>query len=79
MARKKWMQHQDFLGGHPSKYYYGPKVLKFRVLIGFSSSFSMVATHMILVVGVLIFFGCASCVHGVLRTGFHVCCSSTRL
>lgn len=75
----KYMQHRGFWGGNPSKYYYGLKVLKFRVLIGSSSSFSMLATHMILMVGVLIFFGCASCVHGLLRMGFHVCCLCTRL
>ena len=75
----KWMQYWDFLGGHPFKYYYVPKVLKLKVLIGSSNSFSMVATHMILVVGVFIVFGCASGVYGVLRTGFHACYSSTRL
>jgi hypothetical protein len=32
MGKKKWMQHRDFLGGHPSQYYSGPKVLNFRVL-----------------------------------------------
>ena len=29
----KWMQHQDFSGGHSSPYYYGLKVLNFRVLM----------------------------------------------
>jgi hypothetical protein len=31
---KKWMQHRDFPGGHPSQYYSGPKALNFRVLMG---------------------------------------------
>jgi hypothetical protein len=32
MGKKKWMQHRDFPGGHPSQYYSGPKALNFRVL-----------------------------------------------
>ena len=31
---KRWMQHRDFPGGHPSQYYSGPKALNFRVLMG---------------------------------------------
>jgi hypothetical protein len=32
MGKKKWMQHRDFPGGHPSQYYYGSKALNFIVL-----------------------------------------------
>ena len=31
---KKGMQHEDFPGGHPSKYYSRPSTLNFEVLMG---------------------------------------------
>lgn len=34
VPRRKWMQHWNFLGGHPSYYYSRPKGLNFMILMG---------------------------------------------
>ena len=38
----------DFLGGHPSQYYSGPKVLNFKVMIGYGVV-ALVQLHHVLV------------------------------
>ena len=45
MGKKKWMQHPDFPGGHPSQYYSGSKALNFIVLTGLGVVAGMTASQ----------------------------------